>query len=66
MIFTAELFAAWLAGVASVFVAAAVFGPRLMKWYLRRRLGGMMNLTGYKMRTEADAPSVYFSSAPPE
>ncbi len=45
MILPLELFGAYLAGAVSVIVAAVLLGPRLMRYHLKRKLGGMIDLT---------------------
>ena len=46
MILAGELTAAYVAGIVSVFVAAVLLGPKLTRWYMRKKLGGMLDLTG--------------------
>lgn len=45
MILAAELSAAFVAGMCCVIVAAALLGPRLTRWYFRKKIGGMIDLT---------------------
>lgn len=45
MTLAAELAGAFVGGICSTFVSLAVLGPRFVRWYMKRKLGGMMNVT---------------------